>query len=342
MPGAQSLGRIVTLKQRIAGMRAMIAALFAFSLFACGNAQAGKIFRARSAVRSETPSHELQEHDDASSHKGKLAQARHEVRPEPRPRDDRHGHRASSHRRPRRTHGAATFGFLAFDYCQPCYPPPVVETYVYSPQPVIVAPAYPETIRPAVVESFARQFAPYPYAGGCDGLMVSESPGFGKNWSGRGGFELGSDFDGFDRSAASFLVEGTSGLGLDFNWNSYTEELPGGGHDELHVGKLDLMYRIAESDRTVVRVGLGAAWLGDRDDTDWGVNFTLQADLAPADPFVVSGELDLGTLGDAQHLHAAGTVGVMLNRCEVYGGYDYRRIGDVELEGPMIGLRVWF
>ena len=71
-------------------------------------------------------------------------------------------------------------------------------------------------------------------------------------------------------------------------------------------------------------------------------NFTLRGDFAPCRPVVLSGEIDLGRLGDAEHLHLAGTAGVMLDRFEVYGGYDYRRIGDVELQGPMIGLRLWW
>ena len=32
----------------------------------------------------------------------------------------------------------------------------------------------------------------------------------------------------------------------------------------------------------------------------------------------------------------------MLDRFELFGGYDYRRIGNIELKGPMAGLQIWF
>jgi hypothetical protein len=325
-------------------MRAAIALLLVVCLSITPSVSAGKLSRARSAARNQAPREEPEHEDDDA---GKLLQARREVRGAESHGEggEDHRHGGSYHRPPRRSHGGGTFGFFAFDHCQPCCPPPVVgvvETHVYSPAPVVVAPAYVEPVQPTFADSFARQFAPYPYANDCGGLMVTGSPGFGKAWLGRVQFELGSDFDGLNRNAAGFLLEGGGGFGFDFHWDSLAEDLPGSGHDELHLGELDVLYRFAESDQSLMRVGLGTVWLGDRYDTDFGVNFTLKADFAPADPIVLSGELDLGTLGDAQHLHAAGTVGVMLNRCEVYGGYDYRRIGDVEIEGPMVGMRIWF
>ena len=323
-----------------------------FSLIAClltaPTVQASTLSRARSAARNHDFIHE-RDHRNA----GELARAQREARKdrkEQRKDRDDHRHRGGSyHHPPQHYHGGGAFGFFGFNRCEPCCPPTVVETHiyhepipVYTAEPVVVPPVYPEIIEPAAVNVFVRQFAPYPYANDCDGLMLTGSPGCGKSWSGRVQFELGSDFDGVDRNGAGFMVEGIGGLGFDFNWDSYTEDLPGGRHDELHVGEIDMLYRVAETDLALVHVGLGTVWLGDRYDTDFGVNFTLKADFAPSDPIVLSGELDLGTLGDAEHVHAAGTIGVMLNRCELYGGYDYRRIGNATIDGPMIGLRVWF
>lgn len=37
-----------------------------------------------------------------------------------------------------------------------------------------------------------------------------------------------------------------------------------------------------------------------------------------------------------------GTVGLIVNRFELYGGYEGRRIGKVSLHGPTLGLRAWF
>ncbi len=323
------------------------ALLIVVCLLASPQVLAGTLSRARGAARNaERNNDDDRDRNNGQRDSGKLDHARDEVRHEPpRERDD---DRRGSHRRRRRghSHGGRVFGIFAFDRCQPCCPPPVVETYVYPAEPLPVAPyvvePYVDPLPITPAETFTRQFTPYPYANDSEGFMLTGSPGCGQPWLGRVHFELGSDFDGIDRTGAGFLLEGEGGLGIDFDWDSYSEDLPGGGHDELHIGEFDVLYRIAETDHALVRVGLGAAWLGDRYDTDFGVNFTLKADLAPSEPIVLSGELDLGTLGDAQHVHASGTVGVMLNRCEVFGGYDYRRIGDVEIEGPMVGIRVWF
>ncbi|MEM6329424.1 MAG: hypothetical protein AAF790_04155 [Planctomycetota bacterium] len=187
-------------------------------------------------------------------------------------------------------------------------------------------------------------FTAFPYAGGENGFRCcgQGSAAGAKPWLGRVGLEIGDAGGGVDRTGFRFLLEGEHGFGVGFDWNLFTEELPGGGHDELHLGEVNLLYRLIETDRTLIRAGVGAAWLGDAHATDAGVNFTLMADHALADPLVLSAEIDFGTLGDAQTLHAAAGVGVMLDRCEVFGGYDYRRIGDVELKGPMVGLRFWW
>lgn len=340
-----------------------------------GVAHAGKLSRVRDQVRppkAKAPAATSSASDDSpreqSQPQGKLASARKQVRP-PKPSgganrsganrrnaNRRNASRGGSyHRPPRRSHGGGSIGFFAFDTRRPCSPPPcqVVETHVYhqpvvttySAEPVYVTPPAPAPVYPSPVERLVRQFAPYPYAEGCAGCMLTtdgnSASHWPKDWAGQVQVELGSDFDGVDRTGGAFLIEGSGGLGLDFSWDSYREEYQG-SYDELHIGDANLLYRIAESDHALLRLGVGAAWFGDAYDTDFGVNFTLRGDLMPADPLVFSGELDLGTLGDAQHLHAAGSVGVMLGRAEVYGGYDYRRIGDVEIEGPMVGLRVWF
>lgn len=325
-------------------MRAAVA-LSLVCLAVAPEALAGALSRVRSHVRNAGAGGDQSDRNvDQKRGAGTLARVRRETRAERPRRDAGHGgHHRSWRRRARRPlcDGPA-FGFLLFDQYSAYCPPTPVRTYVYPPAPAVAAPAYAEPALPSAAAPLFQQFAAYPYAGECGGFLFTASPGLGKRWSGQVQFELGSDFDGLDRDGVSFLLEGTAGFGVDFDWNTYTEELADGGHDELHIGELNLLYRVVETDRALVRVGVGAAWLGDRYDTNAGVNFTLQADLAPREPIVLSGQLDLGTLGDAQHLHAAGTVGVMLNRCEVFGGYDYRRIGGVEIQGPMVGVRVWF
>ena len=319
---------------------------------------AGKLSRARNAVRSSDVDEEKS--DPEPEPRGKLAAARREVKQvSHRKKKDRHpNHQRSGNRHGHgHSHGNGWLGF-SFSrhdpYCLSpasyCSQPVVVQNFypIVHPQPAQVTPGpvastYTSSpIQPSVVESFARRFPPYPYAEDCDGCLVTASPSYGDAWLGRVQYEFGSDSQDLDRNGIGFLLEHTSRFGIDFDWDSYSEELPGGEHDELHVGEFNFLYRVAESDHLLMRAGIGVGWLGDRFGTEAGVNFTIKAEYMPCRPFVLASELDFGTLGDAENFHAAGSIGAMIGRCEVYGGYDYRRIGEVEIEGPQIGLRFWF
>lgn len=138
------------------------------------------------------------------------------------------------------------------------------------------------------------------------------------------------------------LLEHHTGAGVDFQWNSYREELGGGLVDELHFADINFLYRLAEHETYLIRAGLGVNILGDAFATDTGINFTTRLDVFPVRPFVITTEIDLGTIGDTETIHGAARVGLILDRFELFGGYDYRRIGAFELKGPMAGLQIWF
>lgn len=330
-----------------------------FHLLCHSSLIAGTLSRARDAVRNQPSATQRSEADDSTAADqpsddrptGKLAQARSQVRRQQQ--HDGHHSGGSYLRPPRRVHGGGAFGFFAFDRCPshcpppPSYPTAVVETHivhppVYAPGPPGVYDAYPEPVVASRADTLFRQFTPYPYATEGRAFMLTGSPGVGKPWLGQLSLEGGSDFSGVDRTGVGLLLESAGGWGLEFGWDSYTEQLPSNEHDELHIGELGLLYRVVETDQALVRLGLGTTWLGDRYDADYGLNFSIRADYAPCDPLIVTGELDLGKLGDAEHMHAAGTLGVIIHRCELYGGYDYRRIGDAKIAGPLVGLRLWF
>ena len=47
-------------------------------------------------------------------------------------------------------------------------------------------------------------------------------------------------------------------------------------------------------------------------------------------------------LGDTVFMEARGTLGVSINRVELFAGYDHRLVGDVPLGGPVVGAAVRF
>ncbi len=184
-----------------------------------------------------------------------------------------------------------------------------------------------------------RRFLTFPYDCGMSGIMAR---GMHKEWSGRLKYEFGSRFDGLNRQGIGFLSEHSSRLGFQFQWDTYVEDLGDGWTDELHLADVNVLFRVVESEKYLIRAGIGVNILGDAFGSDSGFTTTISAELFPVKPLVLSGELDLGTIGDAEMFHVMGKAGLMFNRFEVFGGYDYRTIGGVALQGPMVGLQVWF
>lgn len=197
-------------------------------------------------------------------------------------------------------------------------------------------------------------FLPWPYAQQQPGSMwlqrLTELPAAGdevatpwvKRWQLRLALEESNDFDGLNRVNGHLLLDSTSRLGFQTSWSYLSEKLDCGCHDDMVLGDFNLVVRFAQSERAQFRTGLGCRLLGDRCGTDWGFNFTYGADLFPAQPLVLSAQLDAGTLGEAGVFHIRGSAGLLLRRWEVYAGYDFLQIGSTALQGPIAGLRLWF
>jgi len=198
-------------------------------------------------------------------------------------------------------------------------------------------------------------FPSYPYAKGQPGYMwirreVGEDeepkpqPDFSRarGWSGRVAIEESNDFDGINRASLRLLLETGSGLGVQTNWSYVHERLSCGCMDESALGDVNLTYLFIQDEHLQMRLGLGARIISDRQITDVGFNFTIGADVYPRKPFVLSTTFDGGTLGKAGVFRAQGSVGYIYKRWEIYLGYDYLRIGSTALQGPTLGLRLWF
>lgn len=187
-------------------------------------------------------------------------------------------------------------------------------------------------------------FTPFPYCQDNPGTLVPmDRPHVDSYYfAGRFAFEYGNNFDTLDRFAGSALVEWRTGLGFDASGHSYGEDLPTGGRDHLAIGDVNLLWRMAQTERTQLRLGVGMNWLADSVDTEAGINFTARGDIFPMKPLILTGEFDFGTIGDATTLHGRGSVGVNFGQTEFFVGYDYRSIDDVDLKSPMLGVQFWY
>jgi hypothetical protein len=199
-----------------------------------------------------------------------------------------------------------------------------------------------------------RFFLAHPYQAGYPGYYAPDPAGSAewthdwggivhpKWWAVRLSVENGNDFDGLNRFNGHLLLDTTCRFGLLAEWNWYHERMHCGCTDDTVIGDVNLTYRFAQNEWAALRAGLGFRVLADRHENDWGVNFHYGGEVFPVRPFVLTGSGDIGSLGDAFVVHGRATAGVVCHGWEIFAGYDFLRIGAVNLQGPMVGLRWWF
>lgn len=187
-------------------------------------------------------------------------------------------------------------------------------------------------------------FSAYPYQHDLEGYMMIDPclPNEPQPWSLQASSEYADDFGGISRIGTHLRIDTTLRFGLDAEFNQWREGLPGGGHDELWTGDVNLLFRFAQSSEVQMRTGFGTTWIADDGESDFGFNFTYQGDFMPMKPWVISAEIDLGKIADESLFHARITTGLQWRRSEVFVGYDHYQVGHTELTGFLGGLRLSF
>jgi hypothetical protein len=194
----------------------------------------------------------------------------------------------------------------------------------------------------------------YPYPHDYPGYLLlspTDASSFGETqsvglrrgqWGGRLAIEGGSDLNGVDRLAGQLRIDSAYRIGILTTLNYYREQQPAGGHDETFLGDFNVILRFAQNEIAHMYAGLGFRTMSDNHGNAYGFNFTYGGEWFPVRPLVVDASFDAGTLGNAGVLHGRATFGVVYRHYEIYGGYDFLRIGTVNLQGPMVGMRLWF
>ena len=163
-----------------------------------------------------------------------------------------------------------------------------------------------------------------------------------ENWGATVLVEDGNDFRGLNRAGLRATFDTSTRFGLQSNWNFLSEYLTNRGHDATVLGDTSFTYRFAQCGQAQMHTGLGFRVLTDQHTTNWGFNFLYGLDYFPVKPIVVSALFDTGTIGSAGVVHFRTTVGANYRHLECLTGYDFMRIGSVNVQGPLIGLRFWF
>jgi hypothetical protein len=150
----------------------------------------------------------------------------------------------------------------------------------------------------------------------------------GRSWAGRFSAEYADNLDRQDRLSGELLLSTQQRFGIDTQWHYFHQPLPNRSGDPLWVGEF--------------RTGFGVNWLNDPHDTSFGFNWTYGADFFPCSPWIFSSSIDWGILGGAGLFHGRSTIGVIIDRFEVYTGYDYYDLGRSGINSLVAGVRLWF
>ena len=162
-----------------------------------------------------------------------------------------------------------------------------------------------------------------------------------RRWSARLSAEYASELDDLERVGGRLLINTSSRFGLDTQMSYLEERLPDGRRDRLWLGDGNLIFRFAQSDWSEWRIGLGMNWLDDRERADYGFNFTYGVDFFSQRPWVISLDIDWGTLGRTGLFRGRATAGVVVWGMETYLGYEYLDIGRTQCNNLLAGVRLW-
>jgi len=162
-------------------------------------------------------------------------------------------------------------------------------------------------------------------------------------WMARVSIEDGNDFNGLNRVGGQVLFDTASRFGVVTNWDHFHESFSlGKRSDVTTIGDITLLCRFAQSEHVLMRAGVGCRIMTDEHTTNAGINLHYGGEWFPCAPWVVTGGIDFGNLGGAFVVRTRASAGVLWHGIEAFGGYDFLRIGDVNLHGPMLGVRFWF
>lgn len=194
-------------------------------------------------------------------------------------------------------------------------------------------------------------FVSYPYAGHYNGFLWTDGTATRTSqpipekldWlSVRASVEDGNNFSNLNWVGVRVAVDSESRVGGTTNWNWYHDKFDCGCSFDAVLGDINLTYRLFQGDQFQIHVGAGCRILAEEDFARTGFNALASADFFPIQPLVVSVLVDGGTLGSVGVIHTRATVGATWRGLEIYGGYDFLRIGMTDLDGPVGGLKLWF
>lgn len=327
--GRPSLGRRVS------------CALLMVAIAATGGAtaRADKLRRAGKAIRNED--------SEPQKARPRTSSASSATRPAPQP-------------RPRGASGHVDEGPYAYDDTEHAAGDPEVA------REVLRAIGFPWTLPYAFLEPHGAEltlYAPHPYADGGSGYLLGRRPPpaasapsgpatglvagerplneVGRSFALQGSAETSYLWGELARFGAVLRLLTPVRLELDTSWSLTGERESSGNTLWVGWGTNHITWRFAQSEAIQFRTGIGTRHWIDTISHELGVDLFYGFEAMPERPLIFSCEAHLGSLGSAVVWQLRAGLGFMLDALELYVGYDHTQIADVQLGGPMLGLRVW-
>lgn len=152
-------------------------------------------------------------------------------------------------------------------------------------------------------------------------------------------------FDGVVRGQLSGRLRLMNTVDFEGRYGAYFEQTRDAIR-ELGLGRLAVLFALVDEDVVQLRGGIAGQLYHDAVGIELGYEGVLELDAYPVEPLVLHAELGVGALGQAGMVEGRATVGMQIDRGEIYLGYqvfgvDPFATSAAVLHGPIAGVRVW-
>ena len=145
------------------------------------------------------------------------------------------------------------------------------------------------------------------------------------------------------RVGVSMRMQFPIGLEIGARYSIFVEPRAG-STDSLALGRIAIDWRVVTEELVQFRLGAALRHFHDRAGGLFGADVEAGLDLFPVDPLILSFEANVGFVENALVVQARGSVGFLLGIVEIMLGWNYEGLfgtQNVDLGGPMLGLRFW-
>jgi len=194
-----------------------------------------------------------------------------------------------------------------------------------------------------------RRYAAHPYEEGKQGYVLRGSVDADERPPGRlhtGRLALEGGQSGPTQGKGSLALRvGFWRLGFD---STLASHFSGAGTQDrplrtaLVVGNTNALFAPVLHPKLMWWIGGGINYAARQPGMQVGPNLTSSIDVFVRRPLVMSARGDVGTAGGVLTVSGRGSIGFMLSSFELYAGYEARRLGNLLLQGPLVGVRAWF